>query len=72
MARLLLVTGGGRGIGAATCRLAAAAGYDLAINYQRDATAAEALAEACRAAGVRPEAILGDMAREDDVAPLIT
>ncbi|MDO8420425.1 MAG: SDR family NAD(P)-dependent oxidoreductase, partial [Rubrivivax sp.] len=38
---ILLVTGGSRGIGAATARLAAARGWDVAVNYTRDAAAAE-------------------------------
>jgi NAD(P)-dependent dehydrogenase (short-subunit alcohol dehydrogenase family) len=32
--RVLLVSGGGRGIGAATCRLAGARGYRVAVNYR--------------------------------------
>src|SRR5690606_17501583 len=40
MERILLVTGGSRGIGAATCRLAAAEGYHVAVNYVSDAAAA--------------------------------
>ena len=46
--RILLVTGGSRGIGAATAVLAARAGWDVAINYTRDATAAEAVAAVLR------------------------
>ena len=34
--RIVIVTGGGRGIGAATCRLAAAAGYAVAVNFLAD------------------------------------
>ena len=37
---VLLVTGGSRGIGAATCIMAAARGYDVAVNYQSNAKAA--------------------------------
>lgn len=67
---VLLVTGGSRGIGAATALLAARRGYDVAINYQRDADAAGRVAEACRAAGVRAEIIQADVAREDEIARL--
>ena len=67
MAKILLVTGGSRGIGAAVCRLAAKAGYTVAINYQRDAEAAEAVARDCRAAGATAETFRGDMAIEADI-----
>ena len=65
---LLLVTGGSRGIGAAVARLAAAAGYDVAINYAGNRAAAEATAEACRAVGARAELFQGDMAVDADIA----
>jgi NAD(P)-dependent dehydrogenase (short-subunit alcohol dehydrogenase family) len=65
---ILLVTGGGRGIGAATARLAARRGFDLAINYLANAAAAEAVARDCRAAGARAEIMQGDMAKEADIA----
>ena len=37
---IVLITGGGRGIGAATARLAAARGYAIAVNYKSNAEAA--------------------------------
>ena len=37
MAKVILVTGGSRGIGAACCRLAATHGYDVAVNYAGNA-----------------------------------
>ena len=40
----ILVTGGSRGIGAATCRLAGARGWDVTVNYQGEQAAAEATA----------------------------
>src|SRR6185369_12439785 len=43
MAKVLLITGGGRGIGAATARLAAKQGYAACVNYLKDRDAAEAL-----------------------------
>jgi NAD(P)-dependent dehydrogenase (short-subunit alcohol dehydrogenase family) len=67
VSKVLLVTGGGRGIGAATVRLAASQGYDIAINYLRDASAAEAVAAEVRKAGRRALTIQGDMAQEADV-----
>jgi NAD(P)-dependent dehydrogenase (short-subunit alcohol dehydrogenase family) len=68
MSRVLLVTGGSRGIGAAIVKLAARQGYDVAINYLRDASAADAIAAEVRAAGRRALTIQGDMAQEADVA----
>jgi NAD(P)-dependent dehydrogenase (short-subunit alcohol dehydrogenase family) len=62
MAQIMLVTGGSRGIGAATARLAAQRGYKVAINYVRDRTAAEALAR--QTGGI---AVGADVAQEDDV-----
>ena len=68
MSKILLITGAGRGIGAATARLAAARGYDVAVNYLRDEKAANDVVGAVRAAGRRAVAIQGDMAIEADVA----
>jgi NAD(P)-dependent dehydrogenase (short-subunit alcohol dehydrogenase family) len=65
--RLCLVTGGSRGIGAAVCRLAAARGYDLAINYRRDEAAAQRVAEACRASGARAEIFQADTGSEAEI-----
>lgn len=64
---ILLVTGGSRGIGAATARLAAARGWDVAINYTRDAAAAEAVAADVRAAGRRALPLQADVADEAQV-----
>lgn len=44
MAKVMIVTGGGRGIGAATARLAAQRGYRVCVNYARDRASAEKLA----------------------------
>ena len=68
MNKVLLITGAGRGIGAATAKLAAAQGYDVAINYQRDDAAAASVVAAVQAADRRGIVIKGDMAREDDIA----
>ena len=66
----LLVTGGGRGIGAATCRLAGRRGWDVTVNYAGDAAAAEETAAAVRAAGGRAIAVRGDVTAEADTAAL--
>lgn len=65
--RILLVTGGSRGIGAATAVRAARAGWDVAINYTRDATAAEAVAAEVRALGRRAMVVQADVAEEAQV-----
>lgn len=50
---VLLLTGAGRGIGAAVARLAARRGWDLLLTYRGEAATAEATAQACREAGAR-------------------
>ncbi len=67
MNQVLLVTGGSRGIGAACCLQAAARGWDLAVNYTRDAAAAERVAAAVRAAGRRAISVAADVADEAQV-----
>jgi NAD(P)-dependent dehydrogenase (short-subunit alcohol dehydrogenase family) len=63
----VLITGGSRGIGAATARLAAARGFDVAIVYRSDEAAAEGVVAACREAGARALACRADMAIEADI-----
>jgi NAD(P)-dependent dehydrogenase (short-subunit alcohol dehydrogenase family) len=64
---VLLIAGGSRGIGASTARLAAARGYDVAINYVNRADAAADVAAAVQKSGGRAVTIQGDMAKEDDI-----
>lgn len=59
--RLALVTGGSRGIGAATAQLLAAGGCDIILTYYASENEAARVTRACRAAGVRAEAIRADM-----------
>jgi NAD(P)-dependent dehydrogenase (short-subunit alcohol dehydrogenase family) len=66
---VLLVTGASRGIGAATAVRAAAAGWDVAVNYTRDAAAAAAVVAQVRAAGCRALALQADVA--DEAAVLV-
>ena len=55
-----LVTGGSRGIGAATVLALAARGYDVALTYHNKTARAEAVVQAATALGVRSLAIGGD------------
>ena len=64
---VLLVTGGSRGIGAAAARLAAAAGYRVALNYRADGDAAAALVAEIEDAGGSALALQADVSREQDV-----
>lgn len=66
----LIVTGAGRGIGAASARLAAAQGWSVAVNYGKSKTHAEAVVAEIEAAGGRAVAIQGDMAVEADILRL--
>ena len=66
----LVVTGGGRGIGAATARLAAQRGYAVCVNYLRDAGAAAKVVADIEAAGGEAVAVQGDVAAEADVKRL--
>lgn len=70
MTNAIVITGGGRGIGAATARLAARRGYAVVVNYRTDAVAAEAVVEAIVAEGGRALAIAADVSRELEVERL--
>jgi NAD(P)-dependent dehydrogenase (short-subunit alcohol dehydrogenase family) len=70
MTGVLLVTGGSRGIGAATALEAARRGYTVAINYRRNADAAEQVVAAIRAQGGQAQAFAADIAQESEVIAL--
>jgi NAD(P)-dependent dehydrogenase (short-subunit alcohol dehydrogenase family) len=67
---VLLVTGGSRGIGAATALLAARKGYAVAVNYTRNEAAAQELVRTIRAEGGTALALQGDVAEEAQVLEL--
>lgn len=67
---VLLITGGGRGIGAATALLAAQRGYAVCVNYRRDANAAQAVVERIKAQGGEAIAVAADVASEADISKL--
>jgi NAD(P)-dependent dehydrogenase (short-subunit alcohol dehydrogenase family) len=70
MSEVMIVTGGSRGIGAATARIAAVRGYDVCVNYRQDAAAAASVVDDIEKAGGRAIAVAGDMSSEKDVVNL--
>ncbi len=70
MTGTLVLTGGGRGIGAATARLAAQRGYAVCLCYRQQRAAAEELVRAIEASGSRALAVAADVAKEADVQVL--
>jgi NAD(P)-dependent dehydrogenase (short-subunit alcohol dehydrogenase family) len=67
---VLIVTGGSRGIGAATAKLAAQRGYAVCVNYRKNQAAAEAVVSEIQAAGGTALAVGADVAVEADVVRL--
>jgi NAD(P)-dependent dehydrogenase (short-subunit alcohol dehydrogenase family) len=63
----VVITGGGRGIGAATARLAAKRGYRVCLSYLQDRISAEAVVQDIRGEGGSAIAVAGDVAVEKDV-----
>jgi NAD(P)-dependent dehydrogenase (short-subunit alcohol dehydrogenase family) len=70
MSNTLVLTGGSRGIGAATALRAARAGYAVALTYLGNAQAASAIVEAIERGGGRALAIQADVAKADDITRL--
>ena len=68
--RILLVTGGSRGIGAATAVKAAVRGYFVCVNFLRDAKAAESVVDRIVDKGGIGTAVQADVGCESDVARL--
>ena len=66
-APVMLITGGSRGIGAATALLAAQAGYAVAVNYQSNSLAADEVVRSIRDSGGQAIALQADVSREDEV-----
>lgn len=69
-ARVMLITGGSRGIGAAVARAAAKDGYRVAINYASRREPAEKLVDEIVGGGGKAVAIKGDVSRHDDVVAM--
>ncbi|MGR5456073.1 SDR family oxidoreductase [Vibrio alfacsensis] len=68
--KVVLVTGGGRGIGAATSKLFASNGYAVCINYKSNSAAAETLAHEIRQTGAKCIVVQADVSNEADVSRL--
>lgn len=68
--KTVLITGASRGIGAATAVLAAREGFDVAVNYVKDADAAQAVVEEIRSRGRKAVALQGDVGRPADIPRL--
>ncbi|WP_095084020.1 SDR family oxidoreductase [Mesorhizobium sophorae] len=68
--KVLLVTGGSRGIGAAICRLGSKTGYRVAVNYAANKDAADALVAEIQAAGGDALAVKGDVGVEADIVAM--
>lgn len=69
-ARTVLITGGSRGIGAATARLAAERGWQVAVSYRERSADADEVVRECERAGVRAAAVRADISVEQDVERL--
>jgi NAD(P)-dependent dehydrogenase (short-subunit alcohol dehydrogenase family) len=70
VSKVLLITGGGRGIGAATARLAAERGYAICVNYRQNRAAAADVVRSIEDRGARAIAVAADVALEADVRHL--
>ena len=68
--KVMIVTGGGRGIGACTARLAGARGYAVCVNYLRDREAATGVADSIEQAGGNAIAVQADISVEADILRL--
>ena len=67
MTGIVVITGGSRGIGAATARLAARHGHAVAINYRLERERAQALAAEIGQAGGKAIAVQADVARQSEI-----
>lgn len=67
MNKVIIITGGSRGIGAATAQLAAARGYAVCINYRNNQSAADAVVDEIKASGGHAVAVAADISLESEV-----
>lgn len=70
MDKVMLVTGGSRGIGAATSLMAAKYGYAVAVNYRSNQDAADAVVSAIKKDGGKAIAVQADVSKEDQIVAM--
>ncbi len=70
MSKTVLITGGSRGIGAATSLACARDGWSVVVNYRSARAEAQAVVAAIREAGGEAWAMAGDISREEDVTAI--
>lgn len=70
MSKTVIITGAGRGIGAATARLAAQRGYAVCVNYRSNRAAADSVVAGIERAGGKAIAVAADVSSETDVLRL--
>ena len=70
MSKVLVITGGASGIGAATARLAVEKGYSIAINYRTRELEAARLVDELKSSGARAIAVQADISRPEDIERL--
>lgn len=68
--KTMLITGGSRGIGAATARLAATHGYQVAVNYASNEAAAQAVVKEIEELGSKAQAFKADVTKDQEVVGL--
>lgn len=70
MEKVIIITGGGRGIGAATAKLAASRGFTVCVNYLKNEDAAQAVVDEIKQRGGRAIAVAADVSSELDVTKM--
>lgn len=70
MKNIAIITGGSRGIGAATAILLAKSGVDICLSYQSDKASADAVVATCLAQGVQAIAVQADVGMREDIVRL--
>ena len=72
MEKVIVVTGGSRGIGASIAKYAGRAGYKVCVNYHNRADKAEEVVATIKANGGQAQAFQADVSREEDVVRMFS